>query len=43
MCIRDRSYAVATQKGSALSQPVAEAVQVMLDDGTVARLIDKWN
>ncbi|HIW77150.1 MULTISPECIES: transporter substrate-binding domain-containing protein [Gordonibacter] len=41
--IDTQSYAVATQKGSALSQPVAEAVQVMLDDGTVARLIDKWN
>lgn len=41
--IDTQSYAVATQKGSALSQPVAQAVQAMLDDGTVARLIDKWN
>ena len=36
-------YGVATQKGSALSAPVAEAVQAMLDDGTVDRLIEKWN
>ena len=41
--IDTQSYGVATQKDSALSQPVAEAVQAMLDDGTVARFIDKWN
>lgn len=41
--IDTQSYGVATQKDSALSQPVAQAVQAMLDDGTVARLTDKWN
>lgn len=41
--ISEQNYAVATQKGSALSQPVADAVQSMLDDGTIAALIDKWN
>ncbi len=39
----DQEYGVATQKGSALSQPVSETVQAMLDDGTIAALIDKWN
>ncbi len=34
---------MATQKGSALSQPVADAIQAMLDDGTIAGMIDKWN
>lgn len=41
--IDTQKYGVATQKDSALSQPVAEAVQGMLDDGTIARLTDKWN
>lgn len=41
--VAEQSYGVATQKGSALSAPVAEAVQAMLDDGTVAALQDKWD
>lgn len=41
--VEPQDYGVATQKGSALSAPMAEAVQALLDDGTVARLIDKWN
>lgn len=38
-----QEYGVATQKDSALSQPVSDAIQSMLDDGTVDALIDKWN
>ena len=38
-----QSYAVATQKDSALSQPVADTIQQMIDDGTIASLIDKWD
>ncbi len=41
--IAEQQYGVATQKDSALSQPVAEAIQGMLDDGTIAALTDKWN
>ena len=41
--IAHQEYGVATVKDSALSAPVAEAVQAMLDDGTIERLIDKWN
>ena len=41
--ISEQEYGVATQKGSVLSQPVADAIQAMLDDGTIAGLIDKWN
>lgn len=41
--IGQEDYGVATQKDSALSKPVAEAVQKMLDDGTIAGLIDKWD
>lgn len=41
--IAQQEYGVATVKDSALSAPVAEAVQAMLDDGTIDRLIDKWN
>lgn len=41
--VAEQSYGVATQKGSELSAPVAEAVQEMLDDGTVATLVDKWD
>ncbi len=36
-------YAVATRKGSALSKQVKKNVRAMLDDGTVAELIDKWD
>lgn len=38
-----QEYAVATNKGSDLSSSVAATIQDMLDDGTVAALIDKWN
>lgn len=41
--IAPEDYGVATQKGSDLSQPVAEAIQNMLDDGTITKIIDKWN
>lgn len=41
--IEPQRFGVATQKDSALSAPVAEAIQGMLDDGTIAALIDKWN
>lgn len=41
--VAEQSYGIATQKGSELSAPVAEAVQGMLDDGTVATLVDKWD
>lgn len=37
------SYGVATQKDSALTKPVADSIQKMLDDGTIAGLIDKWD
>ena len=41
--ISDQQYGVATQKGSELSPRVAEAIQAMLDDGTIAALVEKWN
>ena len=41
--VAEQSFGVATQKGSELSQPVSEAVQEMLDDGTIAALVDKWD
>lgn len=41
--IAAEEYGVATQKGSALSGSMADAVQKLLDDGTVAGLIDKWD
>ncbi len=41
--VAEQSYGVATQKGSELSAPVAEAVQGMLDDGTIDALVDKWD
>lgn len=41
--IANQQYGVATQKGSDLSQPVADAIQAMLDDETIDALIDKWN
>lgn len=37
------NYGVATLKDSALSGPVAGSIQKMLDDGTIAALIDKWD
>ncbi len=36
-------YGAATVKGSPLSAQVAEAMQALIDDGTVARLTDKWD
>lgn len=39
----EQNYAVATQKGSKLSAPVAEAIREMLEDGTVDTLLDKWD
>ncbi|MDO4289376.1 MAG: transporter substrate-binding domain-containing protein [Eubacterium sp.] len=41
--VSEQEYGVATQKDSELSPKVAEAIQAMLDDGTIAGLIDKWN
>lgn len=41
--ISDQLYGVATQKDSDLSPRIAEAVQAMLNDGTIAALIEKWN
>ena len=41
--VAKQSFGVATQKGSALSAPVSETIQAMLDDKTIAGLIDKWN
>ncbi|MCC8141204.1 MAG: transporter substrate-binding domain-containing protein [Lachnospiraceae bacterium] len=41
--IASQEYGVATVKGSALSDPVAETIQEMLDDGTIDDLIDKWD
>lgn len=41
--ISDQQYGVATQKGSELSPCVAEVIQGMLDDGTIAALVEKWN
>lgn len=41
--VAPQEYGVATQKDSALSQPVADAIQKLLDDGTIDALIDKWD
>ena len=41
--LREEDYGVATQKDSELSKPVAESIQKMLDDGTIDKLIDKWD
>lgn len=41
--VSEQNYGVATQKDSELSEPVAETIQEMLDDGTVETLINKWN
>lgn len=41
--IATQDYAVATQKDSELGSKVSEQVQGMLDDGTVAKLVDKWD
>ena len=41
--IAEQEYGVATQKGSKLSGRVTEAIQGMIDDGTIAALTDKWD
>ena len=41
--ISKQEYGVATQKDSKLSQPVADTIQEMLDDGTIEKMIDKWD
>lgn len=41
--VAEQDYGVATQKDSILSEPVAGAIQAMVDDGTIASLVDKWN
>ncbi len=41
--IAKQEYAVATLKGSVLSEPIDEAIQGMLDDKTILQLIDKWD
>ena len=41
--LSDQEYGVATQKDSELSGQVASTIQGMLDDGTIAAYIDKWN
>lgn len=41
--IAKQEYGVATQKDSELSASMAEAVQKLLDDGTIETLIDKWD
>ena len=38
-----QNYAVATNKNSALSKKIAKTAQEMLDDKTIAGLIDKWD
>ena len=40
--IADQQYGVATQKDSDLSQPIADAVAGLLEDGTIDKLIEKW-
>ncbi len=41
--VAEQDYAVATLKDSALSAPIGETIQSMLDDGTIAKIIDKWD
>ena len=41
--ISDQLYGVATQKDSDLSPRITEVIQGMLDDGTIAALVEKWN
>lgn len=41
--IDPQHYAVATNKGSELSQPIEGAISSMLDDSTIANLIEKWS
>lgn len=41
--VSEQQFGVATQKDSKLSKPAADAIQKMLDDGTIEKLIDKWD
>ncbi len=41
--ISSQDYGVATVKGSALSEPVYQTIEEMLNDGTIDMLIDKWD
>lgn len=41
--VAEQQYGVATLKDCALSKPIADAVREMLDDGTIAGFIDKWD
>ncbi|MCI2048266.1 MAG: transporter substrate-binding domain-containing protein [Lachnospiraceae bacterium] len=41
--ISEEQYGVATVKGSPLSDRISTAVSRLLDDGTVKKMIDKWN
>ncbi len=41
--IAEQDYGVATKKDSELSGKIAETIQEMLEDGTIDRLIDKWD
>lgn len=43
LTIQEENYGVATVKDSELSEKMSAAVQKLLDDGTVAELIDKWD
>ncbi len=43
LSIAEQQYSVATVKDSVLSQPIDDAVNKMLDDGTIAGFIDKWD
>lgn len=37
-----QAYGVATNKGSALSAPIAAAIDEMLADGTIETICEKW-
>lgn len=41
--LSDEDYGIATNKDSDLSERVEDAVSGMLDDGTIDKLIDKWD
>lgn len=43
LSVAEQQYGVATMKDSALSGPIADAVREMLDDGTIAGFVDKWD
>lgn len=41
--LMDISYGVMSNKGSELSKQISKSVQKLIDDGTIQKLIDKWN